>query len=530
MVDFAALTIAYCLLHVEMNHSPVQLPPSQRTSYQFPVYRWMGWLAVAGFVMGLTMMFFISGMFGIPPPLGWAFLVIIFTAGALLLERPKLLLSYMIFYFMLVPGNRLFGLLGLPLPGYIDELFFLPLIAVIVMYWIQRHQLKEATLFPVLFCLVAALSWYVNGKPSPFTAIQVTLIMLKSYILWYFCRLTCTFENRRQLTWWFWAYVIYVAVQFPYNMLWQRGPWPKNVDMSGGVFGPDSYGSHLIGYLSAFALLLLAGWWVSVGSRAQARLRGKALLLALIIGYNFVFMTDTKHALVMLPFVFLPFLFHPRFPVRLRIGLLSAGLLFVLASVFYFNLAVGQKKIIQIWDSIENTPKGEMFYAVTVDFPHLVPYPMLGAGPGRFASNQARDNGTPLARRYILPYFNEARRLGYYGRRGTTVISSVVGSVNTDFFVLMGEFGWIGALLFYGFYIWVVGRLIRKSMVASPTNIESGFFMALACCLIFLIMATALSSVSTVPPLVFPLWILIGRAWDMRTGDEEPAGLPARGS
>ena len=105
------------------------LPPSQRTTYQFPVYRWIGWLTVAGFAAGLTVMFFISGMFGIPAPLGWAALVIIFTVGTLLLDRPKMLLGVMLFYFLLMPGNRVFGLVGLPLPTFLDELFFMPLIA-----------------------------------------------------------------------------------------------------------------------------------------------------------------------------------------------------------------------------------------------------------------------------------------------------------------------------------------------------------------------------------------------------------------
>ena len=136
-----------------------QLPPSQRTTYQFPVYRWIGWLAVAGFAIGLTIMFFISGMFGIPAPLGWAFLVIIFSLGTLLLDRPKLLLLTMLFYFMLMPKNRILGLLAVPLPNFIDELFFLPFIAVIVMNWIQRRQLQEATVFPLAFCLIGAISW-----------------------------------------------------------------------------------------------------------------------------------------------------------------------------------------------------------------------------------------------------------------------------------------------------------------------------------------------------------------------------------
>ncbi|MDD4341172.1 MAG: hypothetical protein PHO14_02950, partial [Kiritimatiellae bacterium] len=135
-----------------MNPHTTQLPTSQRTSYQFPVYRWIGWLTVGGYVIGLTIMFFIAGMFGVPAPLGWAGIVILFTTGALLLDRPKLLLMVMLFYLLLMPANRFLGLISLPLPGFLDELFFLPFLAVIVMNWIQRRQLEEATIFPILFC------------------------------------------------------------------------------------------------------------------------------------------------------------------------------------------------------------------------------------------------------------------------------------------------------------------------------------------------------------------------------------------
>ncbi|MBP8655681.1 MAG: hypothetical protein KBI43_04475, partial [Kiritimatiellae bacterium] len=238
-----------------MSTAPSNFPTSQRTTYQFPVYRWIGWLTVAGFALGLTVMFFIAGMFGIPAPLGWAFLVILFALGALLLDRPKLLLSFMIFYFLFMPSNRMLGLVSLPLPDFLDELFFLPFIAVIAMNWIQRRQLTEATFFPVAFIGVAIMSSIVNDRPSVFTALQVTLIMLKSYILWYFCRLTCTFENEKQLNRWVWFYIVYVAIQFLYNMLWQGGPWPHyHPDRSGGVFGPVGGGAaHQVGYLSVFA-------------------------------------------------------------------------------------------------------------------------------------------------------------------------------------------------------------------------------------------------------------------------------------
>ncbi len=499
-----------------------KMPASKRSGYQFPVYRWIGWLTVASYAVGLTVMFFVSGIFGIPAPLGWAFLVITFVIGALLLDRPKLLLGAMMFYFLLMPSNRLLGLLSLPLPTFLDELFFLPFIAVIVMNWIQRRQLKEATLFPVAFCLIAGLSWYVNGKPALFTSIQVTLVMLKFYIIWYYCRLTCTFENEQQLSKWLWGYVAYAAIQFLYNCLWQRGPFLNfHPDRSGGVFGPEGGNAHMVGYLCVFGLICIAGWWVSAGQRASRRQRWIVGAVAMVIAYNFIFLTDTKHALFLFPIAFMPFLFHPHFPVRLRIWLLTAGVGFIVMSAIYIGTNFGSIQAGRVWEEVKDSPKGDLFYAVTADFSHLVRYPMLGAGPGRFASNQARESRVPLARRYILPYYDEARRLGYFGRRGTTVVSSVAGAVNADFFVLMGEFGWVGTLTYYLFMGWVVVRLFWKSIELPQSQLVSGVYMALSCCIIFLVMITLLTAISTIPVLVFPLWLLIGRTWDMRVNGPE---------
>lgn len=526
MVDFVRGAIAYSAPDVEMNTPLAQLPASRRTNYQFPIYQWMGWLAVAGFAIGLTAMFFISDLFGVPAPLGWASLVILFTLGALLLDRPKLLLGCMMFYFMLIPGNRFFGLLVLPLPGFIDELFFLPFIAVIVMNWIQHRQLKEATLFPVVIGLIAVLSWYVNGKPDLFTTARVTLITLKFYILWYYCRLTCTFENERQLSRWLWIYVFYVAAQFPYNILWQRGPWVRyHADYSGGIFGQG--GAHLVGYLSIFALLLIMGWWISRGREASRRRRRGVVALSVVIAYNLIFMTDTKHALFVFPIVFLPFLLHSRLSNRLRIGLISAGMAFMLVAVIYLNMAMGKYRIDRVWDDAKNSPKGEMLYALTVDFPHLVRYPLLGAGPGRFGSNPAVDARVPLARRYIIPHLDERRRRGYYGRSGSVISASVVGSPQTDWFAITGEFGWLGMATCCVFWMWAVIRLVQKANSFPQNHLQSGMLLGLACSLIFLIIIAMLINAYSYPALVYPLWMLIGRVWNMKMDD--PHGLPSLG-
>lgn len=493
-------------------------PASRRTAYQFPIYRWMGWLAVGGFAIGLTAMFFISGMFGIPAPIGWAALVILLSAGALLLDRPRLLLNTMLFYFLLVPNNRLFGLLWLPIPGSVNKLFFIPFIAVIVMNWIQRRQLKEATLFPLVFIILTGLSWYVNGRPSIFNTIQLTLVMMRTYILWYFCRLTCTFENERQLSRWVWGYVAYIAIQFFYNVLWQRAPWARfHPDHSGGVFGPEGAGAaHMVGYMSVFGLLLIAGWWVSAGHHARPRKRFLAALTALVIAYNLIFMTDTKHILVLFPLIAFPFFIHPSVSFRLKMSLLAAGSIFLIGVAVYFSTAVNMSRVLQYVDTIQTSPKGEMLYGVTVDLPYLARYPWLGTGPGTFCSPQAVEARTRLARQYIIPYRDEERRRTLFGVRGTTLTSSVIGGTQTDFFILMGEYGWLATAAYLGFWIWLIVRLLQKSKRLPSHRLLSGVYIALACCLLAQLFILGLVGMLLVPPLTYPIWILVGRAWDMR--------------
>ena len=70
---------------------------------------------------------------------------------------------------------------------------------------------------------------------------------------------------------------------------------------------------------------------------------------------------------------------------------------------------------------------------------------------------------------------------------------------------------------------WVAVRLFRKSVELPRNNLLSGVYIALSCCLIFLVMITLLTSISTIPVLVFPLWWLIGRTWDMRADEPTAA-------
>lgn len=506
-----------------------RIPQRRDSTYQFPVYRWLSWLTIAGYTVGLGCMYVLMGMFGIPAPIGWAALVILFCVGIALLERPKALLTAMLFYFLLMPSNRLFGLLGLPLPGFIDELFFVPFIAVIVMSWIQRNEFPSGLWFPMAFLGVAVVSWYVNGKPSVFGVVRVSLVMLKFWIIWYFCRLTCVFENMDQFWRWGRFYIYFAAAQFLYNCLWQGGsPLPPAVpDRSGGVFGPDGTGAaHFVGYISVLALFLLAGWWGTEGRRATKRRKAWMAFLGLVITYDLAFMTDTKHALVLLPIPFAIVLFHRSVSAKMRLGLISGGLVVGMAGALYLGVMTKRFEPMRMLYAMLDSPKGEAYLAVTRDFPYLVPYPIFGAAPGRFFSQQAAEAGAPLTRRYVIPYTDELARARMTHTRSTRTGASILGSPVADSLTLMGEFGWLGTLLYVAFMGWVLCGLWQKASRAPPRSGAAVVYLGLAGGTLFLNMTMLFAGICTVQCVMFPWWMLIGRIWDMPMGDS-PEGEKA---
>lgn len=507
---------------MERHHHHRRVPQTARMGMQLPLYRWIGWLAVLAFAIGLGVMYFLEGFIGVPAPIAWAGIVVLLTVGTLLLNRPKWLLWTMIGYFMLLPGNRLLGIIQLPLPGFLDELLFVPMLAVIVMYAIEGKLVPGGGWFPLVFGGVMVVSWYANGKGYTFSAIRVALVLFKPFIVWYYCRLIQPMRTVRQIRNFFWFYILYAAIQFPFNVLWTGSVMPQHgnaADRCTGLFGPGTAGAHLVGYISLFALFMAVGWMMG-GRFNKLRFNKKVLAAAifLLVAYDLVFMTGTRHALLMAPIAFLPFLLHPRVPMRMRGTLVGIGLLVAVMSVMYMaNEGVLLRKL---WQHFVDSPKGELYRAVTKDFHFLVRYPMLGAGPAKFSSDQGMHNRVPLARRYILPYYDEARRLGYYGRKGSTAISSMLGSTEADCLAVMSETGWLGAACYYLFYGLIVWGFWRRSIWTDNREL-SGQLTALTSCLLFLVMLTFIYHSFNLPMLSYPLWIIVGTLWDVKDDELE---------
>ena len=502
-------------------HNSAPLRPlvhsAQRTQYQFPVYRFINWIAIGSYLLGLVAMYFLLGMFGIPAPLGWAAIVIMFSFGILLLDRPKLLLNSLMFFWWFLPSNRLFGLLPLPLPGFLDELFFIPLVAVIVMHWIQSGPRKDELWYPFVFALIAGLSWYLNGKGYPFPSFRATIVTLKPFILFYYCMITCPFESDRELRRWLVLIVIFSAIQFPYNCLWQGAPWPRiHPDVSGGMFGPHH--AHRCGYINIIALLLSAGWWLADSKHMTKSRKFFFLLVTLITLYNLVFMTDTKHGLLMAMVAFFPFLLHRRLPFKLKRNMFIAGLAFCILSIFYLVYSSHiSTNIRRYWNTFVDSPKGDYYRAVTKDFNYLVRFPFFGAGPGRFGSDVSIDLRTPLARRFIISFLDERRRYLLSGGQTAFGGGTQLRYPEADFLTSMGEYGWLGAFVQYLFYASILIALWNKAKEQDRSPLAAFTMLGLLSTLFFLVELTFVVKPSTLPQVTYPVWILIGRLWDMKT-------------
>lgn len=491
---------------------------TQRTQYQFPIYRFINWIAVGAYTLGLVAMYFLLGMFGIPAPLGWAAIVILFSVGIILLDHPKTLLNTLMAFWWLLPGNRLFGLLGLPLPSFLDELFFIPLVAVIVMQWIQGRQVKEILWYPALFGLIAILSWYGNGKGYLFPTIRATIVTLKPFILLYYCILTCPFESDRDLRRWLVVILAYGAIQFPYNCLWQGAPWPRiHPDYSGGMAGPQA-GGHFCGYLSIFSLFVVIPLFFA-NYKKMSRLSKLFFVSAFLITlYDLVFMTDTKHGLLAQAIALFFIVLHPIFNAKLRAFMSLVGILFAALVIFYFNMFEGGHYDWQrAWNIFKSSPKMAYYNAVTKDFPNLVRFPVLGAGPGRFGSDISVSLQTPLVRRYIQPFLAEMHR-SRLGMKTTVFTSgSQLAYPSADFLTVMGEYGWLGALVQYAFFAFIILKLWHKAREPTRSLLAKYTFVSLMGCILFAVELTFVVSPSAWPSLMYPIWILIGRTWNMHT-------------
>lgn len=481
--------------------------------HQIPI----GFLAVLGFLIGLVVSFWVAGVFGFPAPLFWAAVSIVFTVGVFLLQRPKIFLVVTFLYYGLFLNGMLFGIFYVPIPfaRLLDELMLAVPLAYIVMRSINRSLPKKATFFPFFYLLFALISYKANDVPK-LVWVRAVLSYAKFYIYWYFARSLGPWslaEKKR----WFGLLLAFGLAQCFANFIWQRNVvLTVHPDASIGTLG----NAHLAGYVSAFTIFYLAGWFIAgqFGGGLVKRFWG-AVALALL-AYNFIFLTDTKHGLILFPLASVPFFFSRLIPIRTR-GLVALGLL-VFGVLSWLYLAYGpytfRASMRDYIDLLRWSGKGRLYKVALNELPRSYPYMfVLGAGPGNFCSTAATYAFRPLAQKYVIPYIILGMRSG-----GAAAEASVLGNPTSSAIVLIGEYGWLGALNYFGFWLWALWNLWKKNMQNSADRFEVGQRIALCACLIFLLLQSTLSDILGFGQLVMPIWSLVGMYWDGPAQDLPP--------
>ncbi|HOW96843.1 MAG TPA: hypothetical protein P5567_08900 [Kiritimatiellia bacterium] len=472
-------------------------------------------LGIAGFVIGLVASYWVAGFFGFSPALMWSVLVILFVVGVFFLEHPKLYLYFVFFYHAVSFNGLFFGCLYVPIPfiGILDEALLAVPMAIIVMKAIHRQLPRGATFFPLLYLGLALLSWKVNHVPT-LNFIRVTLSYGKFYIFWFYARAIGPWSPREKKLW-FIMLLALAFLQLPFNVVWQKG-------LSIRLTADDSRGSigsaHIVGYMSVIALFLLGGWLFSLKPPVPRKRVALALFMALLIAYDLIFLTDTKHVLLMVPLAAAPMFLFPRIGIRNRVLFGLAMLVFLVASWVYLSFATKswENRPAMVMHSMKYSGKGAVFRTITRDLAGEVPLlGLLGAGPGNFCSTVGTYSMRPLANKYVLPYVLTAFR-----SRGQAAETSVIGSAMSSLYTLWGEFGPISMAFYFWFWFAAMRHLWRLCLQDPGFSFETGQRLGIIGGVITVFLVGMLIETFNLSMLMLPLWSLVGIHWV--SGPEAP--------
>jgi len=479
---------------------------SPQSEIRIPV----GLLAVAIFAIGLVLSIAFATSLGLPPDVLWSGGLIAFFLFVLCLQRPKLFLFFVFIYYGFFPAGTLLGQIAVPIPmlGRLDELVLMVPLAVLVMKGVRQELPKGATVFPLVYWLLWLLSTKVNDAPT-MNAFRVGLSYFKFFVYWYFARVAGPWSVRERRAW-ATGFVLFALLQFPLNVFWNRAPYLRLVDSARGSLGS----AHLVGYVESIALLLLLSWAMSSARKSPLRVM-VFLFSGLVLSYDLIFMTDTKHILPILPIAAVFLIAAPRLRMRTRLAVIGLGLLFVCASYYYLTIAVERTGgyILApreyVYGSLESG-KGYVLRTILHYLPSRNPwFYLFGAGPGNFCSAVAVHAFRPLAEQHVLPFVIHALRSA-----GGAAESSVIGGPITSLFTLWGELGVPATIAYYLFWVYAIVHMTRSGWTSPELDAEAARRLAISGILLLLFFISSLVEVFTFGSMIMPTWTIAGMNWD----------------
>lgn len=386
---------------------------------------------------------------------------------------------------------------------FLDESLLLILTLYLIAVLIKRD--KKLLLFNylkygfILYILVIIISYLLNGT-NIWALVQFLFIYYRPVIIVLF---TVLYFNLSDVNFFIKNILILFFIQIILNYTWIIGinpipHWKHFVDISTGTFESVMP----VAYLCVFMLYFIIGKKLvandSVVYNRYLNSNPIEYILIILILIQ-LYITFTSHAIILGIIGIAGFIFYK--PRPLLKYLLSILLLFIIIN--YSLKRWESKKFYASTDkiiSVENIVTDRMerlqgsikiisFYRVLFNDVPEIKSPLLGAGPGRYASLVA-SRGSDLYRKY-----NDVDRLKNYGINYRD-ITSVTGGVQSGALALLGDIGWLGLIIFFSFIIYGLHKTV--------TFIKSDKFHTIIFPELF---------ISFIPSLIF--YLLLDIIWDM---------------
>jgi len=429
------------------------------------------------------------------------------TAGIILIDNPR---RYIFWYLFLL---ALFPLLQIVLPmgmgKHLDELIG-GAIGFLFVMGLAFRRLGPQTPYFMLFQTLMAwafISMLFNRSP-PMTFVRFLLayglcipvyLLAKSYIR--MDGLTSFIKGAIAIFW----------INFILNVGWflRFNPLPNEMIVIGS-YADTAIGTFKGANFVAYFCCMLAYFFIcvihfKVGSH-KFRWLVKVTLVALFVQLYF---TYTNHAYPLFVAAGIPLLFLT--------GIWKQGkaLLGVMGGVVVIIMLMNSETEVGAQFSSENirlrkerlyqSAKVIIYKKVTVDAAHDYPYEwLIGAGPGNGVGPIAKDNGSPMAFRYLLDFF------AAYGKdKRNMQFTSITGNPTAAVLTIWSDLGMVGFILYFLPFILMMMQTLAMVKNAKTAD-KKAFAIGLLSSVIFLLVMCALIDILFIKFYSYALWAIFG--------------------
>lgn len=390
-------------------------------------------------------------------------------------------MKYVIFFYLAWSSVAEYFIKNVPqlsgLLSWVDEVLALVLLLHLLLTVVTSAERSIPSSFvgkPLLGILIICIFSFLVNRGSIVNALQFVFSISKPFILFYWILTFADDDSIERFAVKFLVFLIALQVPFFLYGILTKGS---------GYVGDFATGATITGDAFQTAVYMWLGVILCIARYSERRKKryiafGMACMIMLVI-------TSTRQVTLLLPIVVLVLLWQ-----QLRLTLLRLIVVTSLGTVvlfFFFQnmeskwaeLGGGGQIDFQnfaVLDMLESSQKIQGYYSALFEVPDEIPVPLLGAGPGEYASFTAMYSRTPLARKYIMDYWDSLPE----NMEGTLAYAS------SGIIAIFGDIGIVSLILLLYIYFKVFRVAGARRALPPPTADRGTTFLILSSCLLIL--------------------------------------------